>query len=424
MGKNPDAGVSPRDASLTAGVRGIENKSTENKGLYSRSNIGNKKGLWLYTSDARIGNFHDTQDWKAVPITTIAGEKGTGFASILKAVEEYYDSSGLKRIPKLAIVVHGDVKGVVEISNNRKNIPASEIGEKEYEFMSPISIYYFLEEIKKLKQYLTLNAQIIFYSCMAGYGGEGSYLLDRISAKNVTTLAESGVSYVMSPTVYKAAGIVYETGETISYDRKKKLPVRKTDSEYSKHSRNGAIIKPAKLPPTEKNLPFYRPERIIYMKKNFFDLLFVDKHLYYLGIMLIGWQKFEKKGKGSAENDTRLCMNIIEKDDQYIKRRDQDLPKPKKQVDGVWLVHRADVLQSSRKLDEKQKRQYEALKATLAQEGQNYIPFIWKNFNKEQTFAIIDAMLQLSRRRRVNKNTISIIGKSNFYKIFKKPNIR
>ena len=254
------------------------------------------KGLWLYTGDKRIGNYKSSDEWVAVPISTVARENGTGFASIIDAVKKYYDSIGMKRILKLAFVVHGDVGGVVQIYNNEKNIPkdipTSEI-EKYYNFMSPYTIFYFLEEIAKLNQYITKDAQVIFYSCMAGNGSEGSYLLEKISAKipgktviAFTTLGESGVSY-SGALKLKPAGIVYETGETRSYDHTKIYPVRKIDSKYSKHARDGKVITPAKLPPIEKNLPFFRPERIIYIKKNFFDFLLYDKHLYYLGIMLI-----------------------------------------------------------------------------------------------------------------------------------------
>ena len=440
MGRIADAGVPPRDASLPAGVRGIENKSIEKKGIDSRTTEINTKGLWLYTADKRIGLYSSTDEWDAVLIGTVAEKNESGFALIVKRVKKYYDSTGMKRIPKLAFAVHGDVKGVVEISNNKKNIPSSEIGKKEYEFMSPFTIYYFLGEINKLNQYLAENAQVIFYSCMAGYGAEGSYLLEQVSGRKglpgktviaFTTLAESGVSRVGTPAAAKPAGIVYETGETVSYDRNANYPVRKPNSDYSKHARNGTIIRPAKLPLTEKKLPFFRPERKIYIRKNLFDLLYVDKHLYYLSIMLIGWYVLDKQNKfrgavrtkDAIDADYLEGLRIIRTDERYLGLKKQGLPKDYKQTDGVWVVHETDIPKTSYQLDDKRKKQYGKLKGTLTSEFQNDVPVIWRNngANKNKINAYIDAMLQLSIGRRVPSSTINAIGKSEFNSVFNKP---
>ncbi|MEI7996065.1 MAG: hypothetical protein WCH01_14300 [Methylococcaceae bacterium] len=433
-GSPPDAGVSPRDRSLPAGVRSTENKATENNAVDSKPNTIKAKGLWLYSGDPRIGLYHENSpDWIVRSISTLASDNRNGFASLTEAAKEYYTASG-KRIPKLAILVHGDFGGVVYIENQKKNIPDSERNNQNYMFMSPYTIFYFKKEIEELNKYLTEDAQIIFYSCRAGAGSEGGYFLKEMSRylpnKTVigfSTLGQSGVSGTNPPTLPKPAGMVFETGESYLEPNKqyKNIGLRDITSKYAKHAKNGNIVKSAQLPPTELNLELFTPKRYLDKKKNFFDVLMAaGPQLYYLGILLVGWQKLETMARDTLVDDTRKCMDIIENDEQYKKSRDQGLPKPKEPPkDGVLLVYRADVPISSRKLNEKQIEQYKALKRTLARDGQNYIPFIWTNLSKEKTFAIIDAMLIFSRVLKVRKSIQSlraIIGEMDFRQIFKR----
>jgi hypothetical protein len=68
-------------------------------------------------------------------------------------------------VRRLAIVAHGDHPGVIVLDHR----------------LTPATISHFATELNRLRWYLTPNAMLAFYSCIAGMGEEGSRLLIALS---------------------------------------------------------------------------------------------------------------------------------------------------------------------------------------------------------------------------------------------------
>ena len=436
-----DAGVSPQTRSLPAGARGTTNRSTDDRGTAHRGAARQgsgaaklpervppgTKGLWLYTGDDRIGLYKDSGDWVARSVFTHPLATN-GFVPIADAVRAHCTKTG-SRIPRLGIVAHGDHDGSVDISNLKANIPNYPEcrGKHEYEFLSPYTVTYFLETIARLDPCLTPDAQVILFSCLAGAGPEGNYLLERISrclqGRTViafTTKGESGVGCGIPPAPPQPAGGLYETGvgkpEGPGGGVAKCDTPRRIDSPYAKHAKDGHIVRPATKPIGEKPLKpgqkeTWVPITTIWHDRDFFTLLRPDPHLYTLGLMVIGWSQLEEKRgrtQKAVADDFAEAMAIIEKDKGYQQRRNAGLPKDEARADGVHFHHEAHVgSPRTLKLGERRKT-YLAYRATFRPAFRTDPAVLWRNHStdRELLHAYLDFMVALAARKRPDRKVV------------------
>jgi hypothetical protein len=80
-------------------------------------------------------------------------------------IEELGDEGLRGRVSRLAIVAHGDSGGVVQLAPR----------------LTISSMTTFRTDFRRLRAYLTPNAMLCFFSCIAGAGDEGSELLKAVS---------------------------------------------------------------------------------------------------------------------------------------------------------------------------------------------------------------------------------------------------
>ncbi len=422
----PDAGT-PRDASLTAGVRGSDNRTTTKRGLNDKAtanrgldtkrskqhseSISNqatrtqKRGLWLYRSDIKIGEYkEDSKDWKAKNILISATETKSGFSWIIEAVKGYY-AEDQKKIPKLAIIVHGSLYGILYIENSKKNVPLSQKNKDSFKYLSPNTICFFENDIRELGKYLTQDAEVIFYSCLAGGGNQGTYLLSKISEYlpkqtiiGFTTKGETGGHFLQN----KNPGAVYERTDSTT----KPMIPRTVKSESAKHAKNGVITKGATMPPGEKTLPRnWKPTFSEDINVTRADLVSKDRYLYTLCLLVYGWaEKYNVDFKSPSFRDG---ISLIEEDQKFkdiknsfIKGKDKG-----KKVGCVDVDYRVEI---SDKLNDKQKREYNELEKTLVSpQCRLALSFIWQNDepnirNRKTVEPYIEAMLLIRSRKKEN----------------------
>jgi hypothetical protein len=108
----------------------------------------------------RVGNFKPTGggEWNETL-------KFNALGDLLKQFKNKNIAKG--QVQKLGIVAHGDAGGLVQLD---ADLTLHTIGQ-------------FSEDLRALQDYLGINARVIFYSCIAAMGPEGSGLLNELSGK-------------------------------------------------------------------------------------------------------------------------------------------------------------------------------------------------------------------------------------------------
>jgi hypothetical protein len=106
---------------------------------------------------ARIGNWHSD--------TSSGWSHNLGFNALSDLLTTLGDEGLRGRVNRLGIVAHGDVGGLVQLDRN----------------LTVSTLSSFSRELNALKDYLTLNAMLIFYACVAGRAEPGTRLLRELS---------------------------------------------------------------------------------------------------------------------------------------------------------------------------------------------------------------------------------------------------
>src|SRR5687768_15247288 len=114
--------------------------------------------VWAPFSAPRIGEWQDraySSGWSH----TIR------FSSLRNLLDRMSERGGLRgRVRRLGIVAHGDIDGVVQLDR----------------LLTAGTVSRFASEFNDLRLYLTSDAQLIFYSCIAGGGADGVRLLNAV----------------------------------------------------------------------------------------------------------------------------------------------------------------------------------------------------------------------------------------------------
>ncbi|MEW8393796.1 MAG: hypothetical protein AB2651_18600 [Candidatus Thiodiazotropha sp.] len=424
----------PNQMDRSTNERGVGERSLRGEGAYrypvnygesierSKEKSSRKvKGLWLYSGDPKIGLYNDSEKWKAVNVyVDNATENASGLLSIVGEVKKYCRFVNA-RLSQLAILVHGNIQGLVKIATAKSKIPKSEANNPLYRYMSPYTIDSFEKEIGQLNDYLSKNAQIVFYTCLAGAGCEGSILLSKISAwlpgrtiVGFTTIGESGVGRVSS-TTGKRAGVVLETGSQSQggYDLSK-LSLRTPRNPYAKHARGGNIVRPPRLYKDPSNCRAWKATRNEYVNMKLFDILMFNRYLYYLGILVYGADSDQEQ----YEKKTMQGFDAIENDQEFIKLVKERLPKAYVDTLRVTVIPKALFPKEWRQLNAKQRNLYNEIKATLNPYFARHIEFVWRGqtFDKEaktykhdkkRTQSLINAMLLARIGKKIPSSVLS-----------------
>lgn len=142
-------------------------------------------------------------------------------------------SKGLQdRVRRLAIVAHGDQSGLVQLDRN----------------LTSSTINTFAAELTRLAGFLTRDAMLIFYSCVAGAGEAGSQLLVSLSSRlpNRTIIGFEMFGLIGTPGLPNAPGRMQASETSLA-----QLAVQPGGtvgelgpfSRFAKWARNGAVVR-------------------------------------------------------------------------------------------------------------------------------------------------------------------------------------
>ena len=155
------------------------------------------------------------------------------FNTLADLVEQLEKEKLQRRIDKLVIVAHGDNAGLVQFDKS----------------LTRDSIEDFASELKKLGTLLSPTGKLLFESCQAGGGEQGSELLMRISKylapeQTVVGFIVNGLSPGMAGGL---AGDIFEAPNSMSGMRASQFKDAKTrmteESFYAKWARGGKIVR-------------------------------------------------------------------------------------------------------------------------------------------------------------------------------------
>jgi hypothetical protein len=144
------------------------------------------------------------------------------------------DSHEYGQVTRLGIVAHGDREGVVELDRH----------------LTADSMPSFATELEELSTYLTPDAKVIFYSCIAGAGIDGDRLLNTLSVRlrgqtiiGFTVFGETDASEALSAIAPQSPGRVREAPHGRGTGRSGREGLLGPWSIYAKWSLNGAIVR-------------------------------------------------------------------------------------------------------------------------------------------------------------------------------------
>lgn len=142
------------------------------------------------------------------------------------------------RVNRLGIVAHGDQQGVVQLE---RNLTASNVSS-------------FSAELAQLTTFLTTDAQLIFYSCIAGSGDEGTRLLVALSLYlpgrtviGFTVMGETEASELLSGVSAQSPGAVREAPHGEGSGRRGAEGLLGPQSVYAKWARDGRLVRNAPM---------------------------------------------------------------------------------------------------------------------------------------------------------------------------------
>lgn len=113
--------------------------------------------VWAYRTENLKATFTAAGEWDQVLVFDT-------FPDLLEKLRKANVSKG--QVRKLGIVAHGDTPGIVQMKP--VDLTTATVGQ-------------FSKDFEALRNYLWINARIIFYSCIAGQKQEGSALLNALS---------------------------------------------------------------------------------------------------------------------------------------------------------------------------------------------------------------------------------------------------
>jgi hypothetical protein len=151
------------------------------------------------------------------------------------------EKEGLRGISKLGIIAHGDRGGLVQLDRD----------------LTPETVHTFSSEFKKLRYYLTPNARLVFFSCIAAQGIEGDKLLSALSKLLPGREVAGFIVFGWMPPGTKGelggvpspAGAFYEAGGTL-FKRAEDYRGQKLVNEWhetTKWARDGWIVRPPRF---------------------------------------------------------------------------------------------------------------------------------------------------------------------------------
>lgn len=137
-----------------------------------------------------------------------------------------------RKISKLGICAHGDIGGLVQISS-ATNLTADNV-----DYMG-ILIY-----LNQLRDFLTADAMVVFVSCAAGQGSEGSRLLLRLSRlwRNRTIIGFT--TFGVISTAFNSANAPGNVADT-----------QEGSWLYANNALDDALLEGRRLPRMEENQP-------------------------------------------------------------------------------------------------------------------------------------------------------------------------
>ncbi len=122
--------------------------------------------VWAYRKQNLGAIFRPSGEWDRV----------MDFDTLPELLEKFRKANFPQgQIRKLGIVAHGDEPGKVQIPPDRP-----EPGGKQVD-LTVSTVDQFAKDLAALADYMWVNARIIFYSCIAGQGPDGSKLLNKLS---------------------------------------------------------------------------------------------------------------------------------------------------------------------------------------------------------------------------------------------------
>jgi uncharacterized protein (TIGR03067 family) len=224
----PDAGTSTRATDrrgLDAGSRGTDAHGLPGPASGEASTpvktpvvaAGPAIGVWAF----RVGDFERNP--------------GAGWTHAFKIkslqdlLEELRDAELQGKVSQLAIVAHGDTGGLVQLDRD----------------MTEKNVASFGKELAQLADYLTPDGKLMFMSCVAGAGKEGTQLLGALSTY---LRGRSIIGFIVNGTIRARglAGDVFEgaRGSTGMDPRLFKGEPRMTeDSQYAKWVRDKRLVR-------------------------------------------------------------------------------------------------------------------------------------------------------------------------------------
>jgi hypothetical protein len=152
--------------------------------------------IWMYRSDRFVFSWNAANGWEA----------SYGFTTIQQMIDALSAAGhATRKINKLGICAHGDIGGRVHISSSTV-LTADNVDYPEI-----------LSRLTQFGNFLTTNAQVIFYACAAGQGEEGARLLTRLSTLWPHRTIIGFTTYGFIATSFgapNAPGNVYDTEQT------------------------------------------------------------------------------------------------------------------------------------------------------------------------------------------------------------------
>ena len=191
--------------------------------------------IWVYRRDRFAFTTGAANGW----------ETSYSFTTLRELVRALRDHDhATSRINKLGICAHGDVGGVVQIST----ATSLNAGNVDYPDINTL--------LTELSTFLTHDAQVIFFSCIAGQGVEGTALLNRLSRlwAGRTVIGFTTFGYIdTSFGAANAPGNIYDTGQTsqlmaesvaqLVMTGRRRIPRMNENNDSAKWSRNGSLIR-------------------------------------------------------------------------------------------------------------------------------------------------------------------------------------
>lgn len=230
-GSRPDGVARGLETGVTRGLGGGTAPAVPPTPLQSVTN----PAIWTYRRDRFSFTSEAANGW----------ETGYGFTTLQGLVNALRDHDhATRRINKLGICAHGDVGGLVQIST------ATDLTASNVDYPAILTL------LTDLGTYLTHDAQVIFFSCIAGQGAGGTALLNRLSTlwQGKVVIGFTTFGYIdLSFNASNAPGNIYDTGQVTQLAAdftgqmvaagRTTIPRMSESNATAKWSRNGSLIR-------------------------------------------------------------------------------------------------------------------------------------------------------------------------------------